>query len=424
MFHFFMSVAGHRTLFTKLNVRQYGHQGLEMAMSYALARAHASDVCFLIPSEVVSRAMFEIRPAGIRVRRGVLMTSMGRAVFWARDRREEWGAYLAQLDVAARYELMGRFDLYVRDESFSKDVRGVAREAQRRVKAPLAAVRKEPTLPLYYQRRLLREPVPVTLSADAERRARDLAALCGVDPDSPLVTLHVRESGWKAGREVQDTKPGARDDSTRNARIEQYFDAIDALVARGYTVVRVGDPSMRPVSRAGLVDLATHPKRDNLLELYCMMRSAFFLSGEAGPVGVSYLTNTPLLTVNATDPISSYPIRREGRFITKRVIDPHAGRYLTLEEIAGEAHLAELRNVTRFRYEENTPEEIRLAAMEMVDVVTVGETPSAAQLAFQAHAAHAGDELRSRHNYIRKWGSDQGFIGDGLISRFYAERGA
>lgn len=423
MYHFFASVLGHRTLFTKLNVRQYGHQGLEMAMSYALARTHSADVCFVVPPDVVSRAMFEIRPPDVRVRRGVLMTSAGRAVFRARDQREKWAAFLTQVEVASRYELKEMFEPYVRNEALSKGVRRAARDAQRRIKAPLAAV-QEPELPLYYQRRLLREPVPVALSADAERRARALAAICGVDPDSPLVTLHVRESGWKAGREVQDTKPGSRDDSTRNARIEQYFDAIDALVARGYTVVRVGDPSMRPVSRAGMVDLATHPKRDNVLELYCMMRSAFFLSGEAGPVGVSYLTNTPLLTVNATDPISSYPIRREGRFITKRVFDLHTRRYLTLEEIAGEAHLAELRNVTRFKYEENTPEEIRLAAMEMVDVVTVGETPSAAQLAFQAHAAHIGDDLRSRHNYIRKWGSDRGFIGDGLLSRFYAERGA
>lgn len=423
MFHFFASFPGRRVLFTKLNVRQYGHQGLEMAMSYALARQQSADVCFVTPRDVVSRAMFEIRPPDVRVRRGRLMTAAGRAIFWARDRREEWAAYLAQLEMASRYELKERFEPYVKNEALSKDVRRAARDAQRWIKAPLAAA-KEPELPLYYQRRLLREPVPVALSADAERRARALAAVCGVDPDSPLVTLHVRESGWKAGREVQDTKPGSRDDSTRNARIEQYFDAVDALVARGFTVVRMGDPSMRPVSRAGMVDLATHPKRDNLLELYCMMRSAFFLSGEAGPVGVSYLTNTPLLTVNATDPISSYPIRREGRFIPKRVVDLHANRYLSLQEIVGEAHLGELRNVTRFRYEENTADEIRLAAIEMLSVVATGETPSPAQVAFQTRAAQAGDELRSRHNYIRKWGADRGFIGDGMICRFYAERHA
>ena len=100
----------------------------------------------------------------------------------------------------------------------------------------------------YYRRRLLREPIPVRLSARAEEQAVREAAAIGLDERTRIVTVHAREAGYKFGREVQDAKPNSvRDDSTRNVRIESYFAAIDHLVERGYTVVRMGDPTMTPV---------------------------------------------------------------------------------------------------------------------------------------------------------------------------------
>ena len=53
--------------------------------------------------------------------------------------------------------------------------------------------------------------------------------------------------------------------------------AAKGLRARGYTVVRLGDPSMTPLSHPGVIDLATSPARTNLLEVYCLLRSAFIV---------------------------------------------------------------------------------------------------------------------------------------------------
>ena len=54
-------------------------------------------------------------------------------------------------------------------------------------------------------------------------------------------------------------------------------EAVDDLVQRGYTVIRLGDPSMTPLRHPGVVDLATSPTRTNLLEVYCLLRSDFII---------------------------------------------------------------------------------------------------------------------------------------------------
>lgn len=423
MLHKVIRFPGRTVGVTRLNVRQYGHQGLEMVMSYALARRHGMDVCFLHPKQVVSPAMFEIEPDDVRVIRGGPWRWLAGAVWAFDERTAEVRDYAAEIAALTRREALFEIRRYVEAHDLTKEDKGRLRKARRWIKQQLGDQKlKAQPLPLYYQRRLLAERVPVHLRPAALTEAQRQAVRCGIDPDAPMVTLHVRESGWKFGREMQDAKPGGRDDSTRNARIEDYFPAIDALTARGFTVVRMGDPSMRPLTRAGVVDLATSPERSNLLELYAMLRSAFFISGEAGPVGVSYLTNTPLLTVNATDAISSYPIRDDGMFIPKVVIERSTGRRLTLAELVGAKHLADLRNVTQFLYEDNSADEIRLAVLEMLAWVSGRHEETPAQAAFRDVAARAGEELRASLNYVRKWGSDDGFIGHGRICRFYAEQ--
>jgi len=151
----------------------------------------------------------------------------------------------------------------------------------------------------------------------------------------------------------------------------------------------------------------------------CLMRSAFFISAEAGPVGVSYLTNTPLLTVNATDPVSSYPIRDDGMYILKRIIDRQTGRPLTISELFSESYLRDLRNITRYSYIDNTSDEITQAVAEMLAWVRGDRTESEEQVRFRDMAAERGESLRAALTYVRKWGSDRGFIGDGRFCRFF-----
>jgi putative glycosyltransferase (TIGR04372 family) len=207
----------------------------------------------------------------------------------------------------------------------------------------------------------------------------------------------------------------------RNARIETHFDGIDFLVERGYTVVRMGDPTMVPVARPGVIDLATAPTRDPLLELYCLFRSRFIVCGESGPYSVSFLTNTPLLAVNCTDPIGAFPIRPDGIYLLKRVVDRATGRTLMGSAVVARERLESLRDPMKVEFVENTPEEILDAVEEMVELLDRGTPESPAQTWYRelvTAAAQASQDL----NYVRKHGPDRGYMGTGRLARSQAQR--
>ena len=117
-------------------------------------------------------------------------------------------------------------------------------------------------------------PLRLTLPADHERAVIEEAAALGISLTTPVVTVHVRESRYRSAAGLRQRSWNV----LRNARVETYFEAFSALVERGYTVVRLGDPTMTPARRSGVIDLATSPARTEWLEIWCMLRSDF-LSG-------------------------------------------------------------------------------------------------------------------------------------------------
>jgi putative glycosyltransferase (TIGR04372 family) len=308
---------------------------------------------------------------------------------------------------------------YVGDPGMPQPVREVLRGARRRLRASLEqAVRARARRPAYYERRLLREPVPVRLSPAAAGTAAAAAMAAGIPPGAPLVCIHAREAGYKRGRELHETKLQVhRDDRTRNARIESYLGAVDELVARGYTVVRLGDPTMTPVHHPGVVDLATSPMRTNLLEVYCLLRSAFIIAGESAYVNVICLTNTPILLVNATEPISAYPVRAPGLFLPKAVIDKRDGRRLTNVDLLTSDYQRYFRNNKRYLYLDNSAAEIREATCEMLAWIEGRWTESPEQRQYHQAIMAAAARLRRGFTYARKWGLHEGFLGDGRIAR-------
>jgi putative glycosyltransferase (TIGR04372 family) len=253
-------------------------------------------------------------------------------------------------------------------------------------------------------------------------RARADAKALGILDGSPIVCVHARESGFKqGGKEVHEKqrrqgKRRLRDDTVRNASIRTYFPVMRELVARGFIVVRIGDPSMEPVELPGVVDLARHERRSSLLEVSLLLRSQFLIAGESGPAGVSYLTNTPLLQVNATDPIGSYPIRSSGLLLLKHVRERKSGYRLQADELLSEQYLAHLRDTALYEYMDNTPEEISAAVNEMLALLD-GDPDDKAQVAFRSEATRVATAVVPGLWYLRKWQADTGFLGDGRLAR-------
>jgi putative glycosyltransferase (TIGR04372 family) len=173
---------------------------------------------------------------------------------------------------------------------------------------------------------------------------------------------------------------------------------------------------MTPVQHPGVVDLATSPARTHLLETYCLLRCAFIIAGESAYVNVVYLTNTPILLVNVTEPISAYPIRAPGLLLPKGVVDKRDGRRLRNSDLLTLDYQRQIRDIRRYLYVDNPPGHIRQATEEMLDWVDGRWSESDGQRRYHSTIMAAAERLGHRP-YVRKWGLHEGFLGDGRIAR-------
>jgi putative glycosyltransferase (TIGR04372 family) len=210
------------------------------------------------------------------------------------------------------------------------------------------------------------QPVPtirLRLPAERDAWARQRAGALGLSPDSPIVTVHVREAGYRASGGLRQRGW----DDIRNARIEDFLPTFRALVDRGYTVVRLGDPTMTPVSMRGVVDLATAPDRDAWLDVWCTMHSRFLVGCDSGPSWLAVLLGVPVLTVNA---VHFRDVSRPAdRVICKLARDRVTGRTLTVSEMLTEAFLRTGFKGDRYDCVDNEPADIERAVLDMIDVV-------------------------------------------------------
>lgn len=405
-------------LISQPNVRQYGHLGLEIFMAIEEAQRLGADVLFLRPRKVLGEALFELEPRDVRILKPGALASAPFRFKWftahARPQLQELRDHVkTEFKREARRELRPHID----NEGFPELFRQELRELNARwFDLPKQVITEGPE-PKYFSRRAFNRRLEVSLPAPLVAEARRQALAHGIAADARIITLHAREAGYKRGQEMEDVKPGVREDAVRNAHIEHYVAAVEYLTGQGYTVVRLGDPSMTPLTMPGVVDLALSPARTNLLEVYCLMNSVFMIGCESGPSSLTYLTNTPCLWVNCTDPITSFPIRANSMYLLKRVRDRKSRKFLTLDDRLEHDYIEHFRHTQRNEYFDNTPEEILAATREMESVVLHGTPPSAAQRAFREKATEAGVFFVDRLAYIRKWGPDEGFLGDGRIAQ-------
>jgi putative glycosyltransferase (TIGR04372 family) len=417
------TVAGRRILVSKLNVLDEDHLGMEIVMSLAEARMHRADAYFIRPRKGPGESLLTLESPDVHVldaggARGMWLEGLSRLS----ELTDAVTSYPSNLGRSVREELCWELKSYIFDDDVNREVRSSLRGLRKWMQERNERLdRRTDGRRQYYRRRLLRERLNVLMSEKAATEAIGRLQSFGIEAGAPLVTVHIWEAGFKRGWELSERKLNARDDSARSARIEAYFDAFDYLVDQGYTVVRIGHPTMTPVRRRGVIDLANTPGTSSLLEIHCLLASRFLIASEAGPLGVSYLTNTPSLTVNATDPISSYPIRSDGMYILKGVVDRETDQPLGLLEMLNDEYLANLRNTTRYRYVDNSSHEILAAVIEMVRGLRDGWTESAPQREFRCAATEAAEAVRLHLPHFRAWGSDEGFLGDGRIGHGFAE---
>ena len=385
---------------------------------------------FLVRESAINRVIFRLESDDVRIvpRRGLrslLLTAVwslaapfriGSPRLWL-----QWtAARLVLGELYARVERSARVPLSIRRAVvrprplYAALKRASAEYARRSDSAWKAKVKAEEQR----RRRQTRRPQPLSrrlrLPPSLAKDALASAALVGIDPSAKLVTVHVRETGYRttAGLRQRDW------DDLRNARIETYHEAFMALVARGYTVVRLGDPTMTPVTMPGVVDLATSTARTEALEASCVLRSHFMIGCDSGPSWLAFLLGVPVLTVNAVH--LRDVLRPCDRMICKLVRVRATGRQLSLTEMLAPSFLRNGLQADVYEHVDNTPHDIKEAALDMADMVEGQTKLFRDQRLFNKMLRAAGQELP------KEWTGLQGIAllrrPQGALSRRFARR--
>jgi len=262
-------------------------------------------------------------------------------------------------------------------------------------------------------------PIRLRLPADREEQVARAAVLLGIDPAAPIVTVHVRESGYRSASALRQRSW----DDLRNARIATYLPAFRALVKRGYTVVRLGDPTMTPVQMRGVVDLATSPARSQWLEVWCTMRSEFLIGCDSGPSWLAVLVGVPVLTVNA---VHFRDLSRPAdRIICKLARDRATGATLTVSEMLTGDFLRVGFKTDRFECVDNTADDIRRAVLDMIDVVRGRERRSSWQSRFNRRLRAVEREGLAGHSALEGvaiMGRARGTLSRTFAKRYFVSR--
>ena len=259
-----------------------------------------------------------------------------------------------------------------------------------------------------------RHRVRLRLRPEPQRVTDQLVQEAGIDPARPIVMLHVRESGYRR-------RPAVRQqhlDRLRDARIDTYRPAVTWLIEHGYQVIRIGDSTMTPCRWPLVVDLATAPWRTDAFELWAALNSRFFVAGDSGPYFLAQLAGAPCLSVNVLR-LGYNTIRRNDRYVGKRVFDRVRGRYLSIAEQLTEAFVGGPLDLDRYEWIDNTPDEICEAVEDMVALL---DDPGQARTPAQKHHDQLVADLAARWKPDRR--TSEGLLfrrgGPGTLSPRFA----
>ena len=246
------------------------------------------------------------------------------------------------------------------------------------------------------------ERPPLLSVTDDERSFLDRALrMLGLPEDAWYVCLHVREPGFHQSW-------NSRYPSMRDANIDDYREAIALIVQRGGWVIRMGDPTMKPLPpMANVIDYAHSslktPKADILIALGCR----FFLGTNSGFATIPAIYGVRCVFSNWL-PIG-LPLWPSHDLVAPKLFwSESAKRYLTLQEIF-ESGLAFIQNWSDLpegiKVRDNTPDDIRALAAE-----ALGDAGSLAE----------GEVARARADYRRIAEQHHSYVGSTLSASFIA----
>ena len=169
-----------------------------------------------------------------------------------------------------------------------------------------------------------RPPLLTLSNTDYERGWQCLEGL-GVPKNSWFVCLHVREPGFK--------DRGSKFDSYRNANIDTYLLAIETIVAHGGWVIRMGDPSMKPLPAMDrVIDYVHTDARSDWMDVFLSSQCRFFIATSSGLGVIPVIFGVPMVQTNYL-PWGIFWSKNQDLFLPRLLWSINEKRHLTFSEI-------------------------------------------------------------------------------------------
>lgn len=225
-------------------------------------------------------------------------------------------------------------------------------------------------------------PPQINFTDEEHVRGRALLATFGIRDDDWYVSIFARDHKY-----YKENSPGTdiRFSDHRNADIDTFRLAVDAILAAGGWVIRMGSSVEKPLSirHPRVIDYATHFRSD-FGDIYLTAHSRFFVGTTSGASDVAVLFDTPFVGVNYV-PIGCAPFGKNAIFIPKRIISRESGEQVAMRDqlqffvgIQVGAFLVPEDEMQKlgWAFEDNSPEEIRDVVEEMLGRLSGEDTPN------------------------------------------------
>ncbi len=213
-------------------------------------------------------------------------------------------------------------------------------------------------------------PGQLAFTPDEEIRGRAGLRALGIPDDCPFVCIIGRDDAY-----LRAVFPG--DDYSyhnhRDVKIHNFVAAAEALAELGIRVVRMGAKVKDPLrsTHPNVIDYANSSARSDFMDVFLGAHCMFCLSVGSGFDAIPEVFRRPVASVNMI-PVGYLPTyRREAVFLCKKHWLVSEQRFLSLKEIfsrdAGFCLTASEYTERGIKLAENTPEEIKAVAIEMVE---------------------------------------------------------
>lgn len=206
---------------------------------------------------------------------------------------------------------------------------------------------------------------PLLRITEGHRRAglAQLARL-GVPPGAEFVCFHSRGAGYSPSDDAVH--------AYRNCSIENYMPAVQELTKRGLWCIRMGHAAEKALGRyENVIDYAHSELRSDWMDVFLCASCKFFLGSSSGLIFVANVFGRATASANHAPLSSVLAFGLEDIAIPKLLWSELKRRHLTFSEAFGSEianyRFTKLYEDQRIRPEENTAEDIRDLALEMLD---------------------------------------------------------